>query len=585
MGRVIFLAIAFAAMLATYASAYLPSRMETPQLASCVVPVEAPVSAATLAGPGLHWQCHGTRQDAAAQHMLVRFDLSADSEAEAPKYLRSRIGLFDQVELTVIDRDGTMRQSRQTQDSVRLISGEPMFLAELPEITPESRALFVRFDGARHDVTVLRSKLFKADPSRTMPHYHNMLFLALVLGMMLMPVVFDLAFWSALRSPFLLWHGALSLAFASMVLLRSGLVVEFVEISMATWRQLLIVSLGVAILVAAFFTNAFVEGGRLDQRLRKLLLAAGIWGFAASAIHALGLEVLAPLGGRFHTYALLPVLVAFIWAMADAYRRGSRSIRFQIVGWIPLLLAYSIEIATNVFPLGVPTEALPIFYIGVLSETTITAIGVADRFFLLRRERDQARTKAEALEQLSERDPLTGLHNRRAIDARFDELHRAGYETFALIDLDHFKPVNDTAGHLVGDEVLKVVARVIESDGDAIAMRMGGEEFLLVMRGKDAPARAEKLRNAIPIRVAQEVPELEQLVTASMGLLVAPRLAVPMANFADIYSRVDMLLYEAKAQGRNRTVSERLQAFERGKIRQSAQPDRRKRDRRKPRAA
>lgn len=562
MGRVGYLALAFAAILLVFAASSLFASSKTEWSPTCFDSYPASTSTNEILRSGLPSECNQSIGGAANKIAVARFDL-ASTDAQEAKYLQSSIGLFESLELAVIDNDGAIRSVRYTQADVQLISGAPLFLSPLPEITPASRQLVASFTGARHDASVLQAKLLPGDPSRSKQHVQTMLLLAVLLGMMLIPVVFDLAFWSALRSPFLLWHAALSLAFASMVFLRSGLVIEFVDLSIASWRQLLIISLGGAIMVAAVFTNSFIEGNRLDSRLRRVLLAAGAWGFIASVIHALGLDILAPLGGQFHSYALLPVLAVFIWVMADAYRRGSRAIRFQIVGWVPLLMAYSVQAVTYVVPLGISTEALPLFYIGVLSETAITALGVSDRFFRLRRERDQALLQAEALEHLSERDPLTGLHNRRAIDERFEELHRAGYETFALVDLDHFKPVNDTAGHLVGDEVLRVVARVLDSDTESMALRLGGEEFLLAMRGQDAPVRAEKLRNAVPIRVAQDVPQLEQLVTASMGLLVAPQQAVPMANFADIYSRVDMLLYEAKAQGRNRTVSEKLQAFER----------------------
>ncbi|QIG54061.1 diguanylate cyclase [Altererythrobacter sp. BO-6] len=562
MGRVVYFALAFAALLLAVAASNLLASDERSWAPTCFATYAATTSTGEMLRTGQSSQCGQNIGRSANKIAVARFDLASTSAQEA-NYLQSSIGLFESLELAVIDIDGSIRSVRYTQADVQLIPGAPLFLSPLPEITPASRQLVASFTGARHDASVLQAKLLPSDPTRSKQHVQTMLLLAILLGMMLIPVVFDLAFWSALRSPFLLWHAALSLAFASMVFLRSGLVIEFVDLSIASWRQLLIISLGAAIMVAALFTNAFIEGNRLDSRLRRVLLAAGLWGFIASVIHALGLDILAPLGGQFHTYALLPVLAAFIWVMADAYRRGSRAIRFQIVGWVPLLMAYSVQAVTYVVPLGISTEALPLFYIGVLSETAITALGVADRFFRLRRERDQALLQAEALEQLSERDPLTGLHNRRAIDAKFEELHAAGYEAFALVDLDHFKPVNDTAGHLVGDEVLKVVARVLDSDAESLALRMGGEEFLLAMRGKDAPARAEKIRNAIPIRVAQEIPELEQFVTASVGLLVAPRKAVPMANFSDIYSRVDMLLYEAKAQGRNRMVSEKLQAFDR----------------------
>jgi diguanylate cyclase (GGDEF)-like protein len=155
------------------------------------------------------------------------------------------------------------------------------------------------------------------------------------------------------------------------------------------------------------------------------------------------------------------------------------------------------------------------------------------------------------------------LFNRRAIDARFDELRAQGYDTFALVDLDHFKRVNDSHGHEAGDAVLCTVASVLEQCADSLAFRMGGEEFFLLLRGEKSEERAEALRQSIPVRIAREVDGLDHMVTASVGLVVVPQGALPKSGFADIYRYADRLLYEAKETGRNRMVSERVRAFRR----------------------
>ncbi|MBO0749284.1 MAG: GGDEF domain-containing protein, partial [Porphyrobacter sp.] len=124
-----------------------------------------------------------------------------------------------------------------------------------------------------------------------------------------------------------------------------------------------------------------------------------------------------------------------------------------------------------------------------------------------------------------------------------------------------FKAVNDRHGHGIGDEVLRVVAAALEPDDDTLVLRMGGEEFLLLLRGRDAIQRAEQRRQAIAARIASQVPGLERVVTASMGLIEVPRNAMPNATFAQLYERADQLLYEAKQAGRNRTMSERLKLF------------------------
>jgi diguanylate cyclase (GGDEF)-like protein len=179
----------------------------------------------------------------------------------------------------------------------------------------------------------------------------------------------------------------------------------------------------------------------------------------------------------------------------------------------------------------------------------------------LRRERDLARSKAQALGQLAERDELTGLMNRRAIEPRFAELRRAGFNTVAVLDLDHFKRVNDCHGHATGDEALRAAARALSPDEDCLAVRLGGEEFMLVLRGKDARQRAEQRRRSVSERIGAEVTGLDRLVTASMGLIELPRYEMAELGFERLYSIADRLLYEAKAGGRNRTVTEKMTLF------------------------
>ena len=127
--------------------------------------------------------------------------------------------------------------------------------------------------------------------------------------------------------------------------------------------------------------------------------------------------------------------------------------------------------------------------------------------------------------------------NRRAIEARFDELLVQGFDTFALVDLDRFKAINDLHGHQVGDAALIACANAIRSgnDRDSIAVRLGGEEFVVLLRGENTLQRAEALRQAIPIRIAQDVPGLDLPVTASMGVIVLSQAARHNMQFAEFY--------------------------------------------------
>jgi diguanylate cyclase (GGDEF)-like protein len=161
-------------------------------------------------------------------------------------------------------------------------------------------------------------------------------------------------------------------------------------------------------------------------------------------------------------------------------------------------------------------------------------------------------------------DPLTQMLNRGALVGRVSELaeqSRISGDPVALIvvDLDHFKVVNDTHGHASGDAVLRDVAYMIRKELRAfdLAYRLGGEEFLILLPGSGEPGAAlvaERLREAVAIRPIAGVP-----VTISCGVAAsAPGNAF---DFDTVFARADYALYSAKRAGRNRvsgTLDERV---------------------------
>ncbi len=167
------------------------------------------------------------------------------------------------------------------------------------------------------------------------------------------------------------------------------------------------------------------------------------------------------------------------------------------------------------------------------------------------------------LQRLATRDSLTGIFNRRSLEEQFGRMralhHRTG-EALAImmIDIDHFKQVNDRYGHLAGDHVLRGLARLIESDmreQDYLA-RYGGEEFCILMPAtteEEAVVVAERLRQSFaetPLR-PQSV-EQSWFSTISIGVADS-RLAG--LEFSGIVAAADRALYEAKHSGRNRVVA------------------------------
>ncbi|MBV7266663.1 GGDEF domain-containing protein [Erythrobacter ani] len=162
--------------------------------------------------------------------------------------------------------------------------------------------------------------------------------------------------------------------------------------------------------------------------------------------------------------------------------------------------------------------------------------------------------EASRARELAETDALTGLANRRSLMAQLDEMILQARRTskplvLIVFDIDHFKSVNDTYGHLAGDKVLQSIARISSDqarDADIMA-RVGGEEFVWVVPGANESAArvmSERLRHCVATESATDV---VPAVTISAGIAEL----VPGDTSLSFFARADSALYDAKHAGRN----------------------------------
>ncbi|EJJ30079.1 diguanylate cyclase (GGDEF) domain-containing protein [Rhizobium sp. CF142] len=402
-------------------------------------------------------------------------------------------------------------------------------------------------------MTLERAYLSPPEAAAGPDFLRSLVFLSVLSGMLSMPLIFNAAFYRVLREPFVLWHSALTLSLLATILTSSELAVVLVDPPAMTLSWMTTMIFGLTVASGALFTHSFIEPSHMHPLLRRALIYCAVWAVLLSVFHAAFPFVARPIQSTAYTAAFAPVLVIFFLSVADALRRGSRAAKFQAIGYIPMIMSGLVRLITGVVPWLESNDAMLLFYLGCACEVLFTTLGVADRFMTIRRQRDKARFEADALKSISERDALTGLLNRRAIEQNFEKCRDEGYHALAVLDLDHFKAINDAHGHGTGDAVLKAVGEVLQTDPQVRAFRLGGEEFVLLVRGEDAQLRAERSRQAIPSAVANAVPCLGHPVTASMGISDAP----PNADvrFAELYKQADKLLYDAKLSGRNRTKS------------------------------
>ena len=169
------------------------------------------------------------------------------------------------------------------------------------------------------------------------------------------------------------------------------------------------------------------------------------------------------------------------------------------------------------------------------------------------------RAKEEA-ERLAITDPLTSLFNRRFLEEKLsNELIRAkaynNYLSIVMADIDHFKRINDTYGHKVGDEVLKALALILKANtrGNDTVARYGGEEFVIILSNVskyDAYRIAERIRLEVEDTSFEEIGVPEK-ITVSFGISCFPE---DGEDAIDLLKKADQALYQAKSQGRNRVV-------------------------------
>lgn len=508
------------------------------------------------------WTCDPKSWRADTDVVWLRFEDEVWAGEERPRYLFTRIARFKTMKIAALDADGTMRELSFPESAGKPFAAGPVFEVPLPEVKAETRAVLVRVEKP-HSIPLLTEARLTFHSEDADWSQLEMMVLALVIGMLILPLLFDLSFFFVLRERFVVLHAVMVTSMISYVLFSGGLISAFVTLPLALIAIAGPLSWAIGCGVSALFLADFLEKGIQSPAMRRMLQATGLWTIALPGLFALQLHALHPYDDRGYFVTFIPAIVMISLSLALAVRKGSRAAGFIAIGWFPII---AVSIERMLRGLGVyagPSSLDQGLYLATVAEVVMMSLALADRLMALKRERDAALADARALERLSEHDPLTGLMNRRAVEARFDKLYAAGFHTFALVDLDLFKQINDRFGHQAGDAALVACGEAIRGgeERNEIAVRMGGEEFVVLLRGRQTLQRAEALRQAIPLRIATRVPGLDRPVTASMGVIELPKTGGNAMGFNQLYARADALMYQAKQGGRNRMCYEKLTVF------------------------
>ena len=296
---------------------------------------------------------------------------------------------------------------------------------------------------------------------------------------------------------------------------------------------------------------AAIRGG-LNLRLRKgrsLAIPQALWSMVAISW---SYAITGPARGGVILIMMLVVLFG-MFDLTPLKARAMAAIAFTMIGSVMVWKA-----CTDPARYDPRVEGLHLVFSGiVLAGASVLAVRIGRLRAHLQAQRSELASALERIQSLATHDELTGLLNRRAVLERLQvelrERDRAPPRlAVALIDLDHFKRVNDEHGHAAGDAVLRRFAEVARDEvrsGDLLA-RWGGEEFLLMMPGADA---AQGLRGLARIRERLRATPMDgiaggRVVTFSAGVAEC----VGVADIEPAIERADALMYRAKQAGRDR---------------------------------
>jgi diguanylate cyclase (GGDEF)-like protein len=403
-------------------------------------------------------------------------------------------------------------------------------------------------------------------------------------GILLALFFYNLVLWLSLRDSSHFWYMCHLTGFGLVLFCLNGLAFEYLWPT-SPWlaNHAIPLSMCLSQMTMHQFARLFLELKErwpLGDRLSLVFIAfyavmgvASFWADYTFTVQAV-------------TYSVFPGVLAVVYMAFRAIRQGYRPARLFLAAWTALLLGTAMYASVS---LGLLEKTFFTEYgiqIGSAMEMILLSFALAYRYASLRSEnenvvreaneqleRNVSRRTAElsaALEQLAEansrlresnrRDVLTGMFNRRHFREVFEQMLHHAAETrqpisLLLIDLDHFKRVNDEHGHLAGDECLRALARSLSdclAQEVAVCARFGGEEFVVVLPGVsalrvvDIAERVRRHISSLPVRYSGK----EIVMTASIGVYTVPPGSSATAD--EVLHQADDALYAAKNAGRNR---------------------------------
>ncbi len=463
---------------------------------------------------------------------------------------------FEHVAVAVTTADGTVQ--RQILGADRLEGNwAPGGLLKFEIAAPGRSVRELAIGFHRIDDLALMRKVTAAAPRRaTMLEARWLVLMGVFTGLLVSAFVYNL-FVAAGRSAFRRWYlgwVAISLAYGLTWSNLAAYAFPGLAGPLAVRIDNVLISLIVAL--GSMFLLSVLEPGKVPAKLRRAVTVLAVGCVASGLVAADERLVAAAFSDRVLNFALLACVGASLIAVAIAALRRSRVVWLYLLGWTPVIGVFAARVARN-FGLVPQSDMVDLATFAAIGfESLVFSLVIADRFLILKRERDDAEASArgmaiekETMRRAAHSDFLTGLGNRASFHAALRDLFARG-ENFKLflIDVDFLKELNDRQGHDAGDALLRHIgAALAEAAGGTSCARVGGDEFAILCK-----TGAESERIAAALDRLQGASWLHQSCSGTLSLSIGVAGSDGAASPADLFQQADIALYEAKRLGRGR---------------------------------
>ena len=532
---VLMLALGFAA----------PAQAEIP-LATCVAPLAAP----TTASPLPQFDCGSAQSRFGAGDFAVQLRFTPQQpNRDNPLVLRTSSVWQGSERFVFRYADGTTSQVRfDSAGSRPYMTIGAIFEFPIPVHAVPLTGIYIEVkDSANWRGVVVGAQLMTRSESYRLQSWLVALYAAFG-GLSLALLTYNLALWSVLKHRFQLSYAAMVSALMAYTFTASSIAMLVIPPLANNDRlRLNYLFLALAAVAAIRFMADFFGAEVFGPRLRRAATTV----CALALVSALAFAVLAPWQGywldKFYFMfgaAALMLVVPIIYA---AWRARVRNLGLFVIAWSAPV---GVTFARVAYGMGLLDYSFWLDngnLIALSIESLLSIMLIVSRLRDLGAERDQAKASERTALRLANSDPLTGLLNRRAFINH--AIGRPEPHRLFLIDIDHFKAINDRIGHDLGDEVLREVSQAIQScrPEDSLAVRRGGEEFALLI-----PLRLQQ--QCPPARlldaVRQRAMPMNWQVTVSVGFVDGK--VTTEEDWRRLYRLADSALYRAKSDGRDR---------------------------------